>query len=131
MIIIGQLQKLQQINNLVIAPVTNTCPGIVGLGFLPVDTGSGDSIGVVTIRSGRVNKLADHRFNIVRNRDTKSFPVLEDIAPVALKIQQLRTIVLFHLNREFIPGSRRVAMAAAKRKWQVFHTQTLQAGIIC
>ena len=51
------LNQLKEINKLVITPVANICPGVLGFGPLPIDTLTCNAIRVITISSGRVHEL--------------------------------------------------------------------------
>ncbi len=43
-------KQLQEINDLMITPITDVGPGVLGLGFLPVDTLAGNAIRIVSVR---------------------------------------------------------------------------------
>ena len=53
----GLFNQLEQINELVITPVTNIRPGVFRLGALPVDPLSGNSVRIVAIRCRRIDEL--------------------------------------------------------------------------
>ena len=58
-------------------------------------------------------------------------PVLEDVAPVALVIQNLGAVDLaVGIDREFIPGPAGIAVSAAEFKRQILLAQAVQIGVI-
>ena len=123
-----ELQQLLQINDLVIAPVADIAPGVIRLFDFPVDTLFGNSIRVVAVHRGRVDELGDHILDKFRITERQRLPVLEDVAPVALVGQQSVAVFVFQLDRELVPGTARIAMAAAKRDRQVFVARRTNCG---
>ena len=101
-----------------VAPVANIGPGVLGFGALPVDTLARDAIGVVPVGGAGVYKLGDHVGAKARNRRAKGFPVLKDIAPVALVIKNPGALVVFHFDGKAIPRPRWVPVAPAKALWR-------------
>ena len=112
-----------------IAPVTDVGPGILGLGLFPVDALTSDPIGVVAIRRTGVHELRDHVLGKAGNRGTQCLPVLENIPPVPLVVENFVAVVVFHFDREPIPRSRWVTVTPTEGQWQVFHAQTLELQI--
>jgi hypothetical protein len=55
-------QQLEQVDHLVVAPVADVAPGVVGVDHLPVDAVAADAVGVVAIGRHRADKGRDHRF---------------------------------------------------------------------
>ena len=85
-------QQLEQIDDLVIAPVTNMGPGIGGINDLPINAVAGDAIGIVAIGGGGIGELANHARRVAGEGKREGFPILEDVAPVALVIQNPRPV---------------------------------------
>jgi hypothetical protein len=59
-------------------------PGVVRFLDLPVDAFLGDPVRVVAIDRRRVDEFGDHVFDELGITESQRFPVLEDIAPIAL-----------------------------------------------
>ena len=125
----GQLQQFLQIDNLVIAPVTDVAPRIVGFLDFPVDAFLGDPVRVVAIHRRRVDELGDDVFDEFRVAERQCLPVLENVAPVALIRQQLVAVFVFQPDGELIPGATRVAVATTERDRQVFVAQTRELRV--
>ena len=124
----ADLHQLLQVNDLVIAPVADIRPGIARLGNLPIDPVVGDAVGVVAIDGGGIQEGADHALDIFGVRIGQRFPVLEDIAPVALVIQLLRAVRLLDVDRKAVPRPAGVAVPAAEGQRQVGVAQADQVG---
>ena len=124
-----QFEQLEQVDDLVIAPIADVAPGVVGFLDLPVDTLLGDAVRVVAINSGCIDELGDHVFDEVGEAECKCLPILKDIPPVALVRQQALTGLVLEADLELVPGTTRIAVAPAKRDGQVFHRQAPQLCI--
>ncbi len=93
---------------------------------LPVEAVFNDPVGVVAVEGTRVQELEDHAFHELRIAVCECFPVLENIAPVALVVQDLRAVFfVVGVDGELIPRAAGVAVAAAELERQVFNGQSL------
>ena len=79
-----EFEQAAEIDNLVVAPVADVRPRVLGLYHFPVYALRGNLIGVVAINSGGVEELRDDTVRIERIGQGECLPVLEDVAPVAL-----------------------------------------------
>ncbi|MFG5409826.1 hypothetical protein ABXN37_19240 [Piscinibacter sakaiensis] len=120
-----RLHQAQQVDDLVVAPVADLAPGVVGLDHLPVDAGPADAVGVVAVGRHRAEEGGDHRAGVVRRAGEQGLPVLEDVAPVPLVVQHAAPRRIAHLDRETVPGPAGIAMAAAEGQRQVGQQQAL------
>ena len=77
-----ELEELEEVDDLVIAPVTNVGPGVVGLNRFPLKAILEDAVGVVPVEGGGVEELENHALDEFRVGVDQGFPVLEDVAPV-------------------------------------------------
>ena len=127
--ITGQFQQLLQVNNLVITPVANIAPRIVGFFYFPINTFLGDPVRVVAVHRGCINKLRDDIFDKFRIAESQRLPVLEDIPPVAFIGEQAITSIVVQFDLELIPGATRVAMAAAESDWQVLMAEAFELRV--
>ena len=59
-------EKLKQINNLMITPVTYVSPRVFWLRLFPVNSRFGNAIRIVAISCGCIDKLTNHTFNKIR-----------------------------------------------------------------
>ena len=91
--VLQKLHKLQQINNLVIAPITNERPGIIRFNGLPFKTVLGYPVRVVAIKGGSVQKFVHHAFHKTRIRMSQCFPILKNIPPVTLIIENFGSVL--------------------------------------
>ncbi len=82
-----KLQELLQIDDLVVAPVSNVRPWIVRLRHFPLDAIASDPVGIVAIGGRGVQELGDHPLDVGREGVGQRFPILENITPVALIVQ--------------------------------------------
>src|ERR1035437_3474623 len=97
------LQQLEQVNDLVIAPVANVRPRVMRINYLPINTIARDAIRIVAVRSGGVDKAADHAGGKTRKRNSQRLPVLKNVPPVPLVVQDPRTIGITRGNEKAIP----------------------------
>ncbi len=58
--------QFEQVDDLMVAPVTDVRPGVIGFWHFPVDPVVGDAIRVVPISGCGVQKHSDHVLNILR-----------------------------------------------------------------
>ena len=119
MVVAREFEQPEQIDNLVIPPVADVGPGISRFENFPVDAVPGNTIRIVTVGSRGVDEFGNETFDVSRERKGKSFPVLENVTPVALVVQVLRPIGVFEIDGEVIPGSAGVTMPTAECQRQI------------
>ena len=129
-VLAGQLEELEQIDELVVPPVAEVRPRLIGVGGLPVVPVLGDAIGVVAVGRRGVDEPADHAFQILGKGKAQSFPVLEDVAPVSLVVQHLRTVSVLDVDRELVPGPAGVAVSTAERDRQVLEHESKKLRVV-
>jgi hypothetical protein len=78
-----------------------------------------DAVRVVAVGGRRVHELDDDAFDEVRKRNRQGLPILENVAPIALKSEQIVTVLVAHPNLEAIPGAARIAVAATEGERQI------------
>ena len=81
---LGQGEQALQVDDLVVAPVTEVGPGVVGFGDFPIHAFGGDAVGVVAVGAGGIEEGGEHARKGGGETQAEGFPVLEDVAPVAL-----------------------------------------------
>ena len=111
----ADFHQFLQVNDLMVTPIADVCPRVMRFGELPFDPLTRNSIWVVSVGCGRVQERSDHAFDIFRVGISKRFPVLENVAPVALIVELARAVGLLHVDGKTIPGPARIAVTAAKR----------------
>ncbi len=121
-------QQLEQVDDLVIAPVADVGPGAARARLFPLDAAAGHPVGVVSVGGGGAGKAADHAFHELGVGAGQRLPVLKDVAPVALIVERPRAVRLFDIDREAVPGAAGVAVPAAEGERQVLADQPLQVG---
>ena len=97
--------QLQQVDELVIAPVTDVRPGVFGFRTFPVDAVPGNPIGVIAVRRAGVDKLGDHSRAEQGQGCRQRLPVLKNIPPVALVIQQSVARLVPDPDCKAVPGA--------------------------
>ncbi len=123
------LQQPQQVDDLVISPVPDVAPRVGGIGHLPVDAACGDPVGVVALDRGGIEELRDDVDEVGGRRLEERFPVLEDVAPVALVRQQRIAPIVAYVDREPVPGAARVAVASREAERQVLEHEPHEIGV--
>ncbi len=124
-----QLEQFLQVNDLVIAPVADVAPGIVGLFDFPVDAFFGNPIGVVAVHRGSVDEFRDDALDKLRVTEGECFPVLENIAPVAFVGKQLVAVIVPEFDGELIPWPTWISVAATEPDREVFVCEACQLRI--
>src|SRR6266446_9145993 len=118
----GQLARLesllafeqpQQVNDLMVAPISDMTPWILGVADLPVNAVARDAIWVVAIRGRSIEKHADHLFEPGGIALRQALPILEDVAPVALIGEKRTASFVLNVNIESVPGPARIAVTTA------------------
>ena len=126
-----ELEEFEEVNDLVVPPVADVGPGIVGLNRFPFETIFEDAVGVVAVERGGVEELENHAFDELGVGVHQGFPVLEDVAPVALVVQNFRTgLFVAQVDGKAVPRTAGVAVPAAEFQRQVFGTQSLEVEVI-
>jgi hypothetical protein len=87
MVAARQLDELREVDDLVVTPVPDGRPRVVRLRHLPIDAFVRDAVRVVAIRGRGVHELDDDALDEIWVRHAQRFPVLEDVAPIALKAE--------------------------------------------
>src|ERR1035438_6512583 len=79
-----------------------------------------DAIWVVAIGGGGAGKLEDHALDVTGKRQRQRFPVLENVAPVALVVEDPLAVLGLHFDGEDVPRPAGIAVTPAERQRQVF-----------
>ena len=119
-------QQLQQVDDLVVAPVADVAPGVCLVFHFPVDAVAADAVGVVAIGCHGAQEHRHHRSRITRFAGQQGFPVLEDVAPVAFIADETPAVLAAHPDGEAVPRAAGVAVAPAEGQWQVTQDQPFQ-----
>ena len=123
-----QHEEPQQVNQLVVSPVADVRPRVVGLDGLPVDALASDPVRVVAVGRRGVDEGRDDALQVAGVRAAERLPVLEDVAPVALVASLPVAVVRLDVDREVVPGTAGVAVAAAEAERQVRRAEALHLG---
>ena len=127
--LLRQFEQFQQVNNLVVPPVSDVAPGVIGLLYFPIDTFLCYAIWIVSVDCRSIDELGDNVFDELRIAKGQCLPVLEDVAPVALVGKQPVARIVFQFNGEAVPGAARVAVAASEGDGQVFIAEPLKLRV--
>ena len=123
------LEQLQEIDDLVIAPVADVAPRIGGIGDFPVHPRALDAVGVEAVHGRSIDEPRDHarqeRGEAVRQR----LPVLEHVAPVALESDPPLALGSSRPDVEEVPRPRRITMPPAERQGQILGCEAAQIGV--
>ena len=126
-----ELEEFQQVDDLVVAPVTDVRPRVVGLDGLPFEAVLEHAVGVVPVEGGGVEELEDHALDELGIGVDKGFPILEDVAPVALVVEDLGAVFLVaEVDGKPVPRAARVSVAAAELQRQVLGAQALEVEVL-
>ena len=123
------LEQLQQVDDLVVAPVADVAPGIVGRHDFPVHAVTGDAVGIEAVHGRGVDELGDDAGQEPGEGRAQGFPVLEDVAPVALVVQRPVAVAVADADGEPVPGPAGVAVAPPEVEGQVLVAQALEVGV--
>ncbi len=131
MVFINDLKKFLQVNNLVIAPIPDIRPRIIGLNGFPVEAVFGNPIWIVAIEGGSIQELENHTGNKFGIRMRQSFPVLKNIPPVTFVVQNFSTVCfIFNVYGKIIPRTARIAVPAAEFQRQILYRKPDQVIVI-
>ena len=111
---VTEFKQFEQIDNLVVTPITNVRPWIFGFYHFPVNALVGNTVGVVTIYGGGIEELSDDGIDEVRIREGECFPVLEYISPVTLIGNDRLSLRIFDLYIKHIPWTRWVSVSSTE-----------------
>ena len=125
-VVAAELDEFGEIDNLMVAPIADVRPRIIGIDNLPINTFGGDAVRVVAIRRGCVEELGDDSVDVIGIRGRQSFPVLEDVTPVALISDERFAFFVLDTDIEAVPRPRGIAMSARERQRQVLHEEAVQ-----
>jgi len=110
-------EQAQQVNDLMVAPISDVTPWILGVADLPVNAVAGDAIGVLTVGCRGVEEHADHLFEPSGIALRQALPILKDVAPFALIDKKRTALFVLNVNIESVPGPARVAVTTAEAQW--------------
>ena len=125
-----EFEQAAEVDNLVVAPVADVRPRVLGLYHLPVYALGGNLIGVVAVNGSGVEKLRDDTVRIERVRQGERLPVLEDVAPVALISNDTLAFGVIDTDVKQVPRARRVAVAAGEGQRQILQEEAMELAIL-
>ena len=120
LVILERLQQPEQIDDLVIAPVTDVTPRVMRVFDFPINARARDAIRIVAVRRGGVEENGEHGFEAERITLREAFPVLKNVAPVALIIVDRVPRFIARADGETIPRTARITVATAESERQIF-----------
>ncbi|CAI8437392.1 MAG: Uncharacterised protein [Cryomorphaceae bacterium] len=130
LVLLDKFEEFQQVDDLMIPPVADVRPRVVRFDRFPVESVFSDAVRVVPIESCCVEEFVNHSLHKLWVAVCKCFPILEDITPVSLVVEDFRTVLFVTcVDGKFIPRARRIAMAAAKLQRQVLEAQAFKIEI--
>ncbi len=100
---LAELNEFAQVYDLMITPVADVRPRVIGVDDFPVNAFRGDAVRVVAVRGSGIEELGDDRVGVVGVRGAECLPVLEDIAPVALIRDERVALFVTHADVEAVP----------------------------
>ena len=124
-----ELEEPEQVDDLVVAPVADGGPGVARVGRLPVDAVLGDAVRVVAVHRRGVHELGDDVLDELGVAEGERLPVLEDVAPVALEVEDPVPLGVAHLDVEPVPGTAGIAVPAAEGEGEVLVREPLEVGV--
>ena len=128
-VVTAELDEFGEIDNLMVAPIADVRPRIIRIDNLPIDTFGGDAVRVVAICRGCVEELSNDSVDVIGIRSRQSFPVLEDVTPVALIGDERLAFFVLDTDIEAVPRPRGIAMSARECQRQVLHEEAVQLMI--
>ena len=103
---LDEFQEFQQVDDLVITPVPNVRPWVVRLNCFPIETVFYHTVRVISVKRSCVQEFVDHTLHKFRVRMCQCLPVLENVTPVSLVIEDFFSRHLIaSIDREFVPRS--------------------------
>ena len=101
--VITELKQLEQVDNLMVSPITDVRPRVLGFNHLPVNTFVRDTIGIIPVCGGGIEELGDDMIDEKRVGNGERFPVLEYIPPVTLIRHDGIALLVLHADVEQVP----------------------------
>lgn len=101
----GGFEELEEVDDLVVAPVADVAPGVVRFCDLPLEAVAGDAVGVEAVGGGGVEESGDEGVEVMGEGVGEGFPVLEDVAPVALVVEDGLAGWAGGADGEAVPGA--------------------------
>ncbi len=129
-VLVAQLQEAAEVDNLVVAPIADVRPRVLRLDDFPIDALGGNLIGVVAVCRSGIEELGDDAVGVVGIGEREGFPVLENVAPVALIGDKTMAVLVVDTDVEQVPRAARVAMAARESKRQVLHEKAVELVVL-
>mmetsp|Transcript_47335 Transcript_47335/g.79232 ORF Transcript_47335/g.79232 Transcript_47335/m.79232 type:complete len:303 (-) Transcript_47335:964-1872(-) len=121
------LQQLEQINDLMVTPVPDIGMGMVRLWALPCKSFSlVNNIWIVAVDGACIQELGNDACEVVGEADSQCLPVLEDVTPIALEIEDLFAVLVLQDDVELVPWAGRVPMASTPRHRHVLRANSCQ-----
>ena len=128
-VLLGVFEQLEQVDDLVVAPISDTGPGVMGLRHFPIDAPARDPVGVVAVRGRSIEEPRDHARGEAGERLGQGLPVLENVPPIALIIEHPPARRVPGGDGEAVPRPARVAVAPAEGQGQVFTADSLETRV--
>src|ERR1035438_7520238 len=95
----------------------------------PINAVARNTVGVVAVGGRGIDKLADHGGCKAREGDGQRLPVLKDVAPVALVIQDALAAGIPCGDGKAVPGPARITVAAAEGEREIFPANALELPV--
>src|SRR6056300_470352 len=113
-----------------IAPIANVRPRVVRLNSFPIKTVFGNAVRVITVKGGCIQELVYHALDELGVGMRQCLPVLKNIAPVSLVIEDFRTVLFIsRVDGKLVPRTAWITMTTAKLQWEVFRTKASESCI--
>ena len=109
-----------------VAPVAKLCSRGGWVWTFPINAFTGNAVRIEAINGHSVDELSEHVWNVFRVGNKESFPVLENITPVAFVVEYLIAVLIGEGNVELVPRSGWVAMSAGEDNRHVLEEETGQ-----
>ena len=109
-----EFEQFEQIDNLMVSPVADIRPRVLGFNHFVVNAFVRDAVGVISVRGSGIEELSDDMIDEQGIGIGQCFPVLEDIAPVALVGHDGLTVFVLHAYVEEVPRSGGVTVTTAE-----------------
>ena len=103
-----------------VPPITDVRPWILGFNHFVFYSFAGYLVRIVAVCGSGVEEFCNDMIDIKRVGNGQRFPVLEDIAPIALIGYNRIALFVLHTNIEQVPRPRRVTVTATESQGQVF-----------
>ena len=98
-----------------VTPVAYIRPRVCGVFRLPVEACLGDAVGVISVCRSGIEELRNDMIGIERIGIREGFPVLEDVAPVTLVVEDgFSRYRVSGIDIELVPRTCRVTMTTTE-----------------